>query len=179
MKRFLLTAAIIIGVVFIISAILAASCKTGTKSAEVQDIKYKEQYYAAKDSPNSIVPVLNVPDSTGPDLTSLDLNGFDLTGAVYYTVKSGDTLYDISKSFYGDGFYYPVIVFASHGVVKNPDLIMPGMELIIPNLERNKATANSRRSIKECLNWFVEIERRKVSPNQGLIDSFRKLAASL
>jgi len=122
--------------------------------------------------------------STPKDATYIKLydanTGLDLTGAKNYTVKPGDTLNDISRNFYdGDGFYYPIIMLASRGVVVNPDKIMPGMELTIPDIERNKANANSRRSMKNCLNGFADIERKKPSPNQGLIDGFRKNAAAL
>jgi hypothetical protein len=105
--------------------------------------------------------------------------GLDFTGASTYTVKPGDTLSEISRHAYNDGFYYPVIMLASRGVVINPDKIQPGMELTIPDLERNKANATSRKSMKNCLNGFATIEKNKANPNQGLIDGFRKRAAEL
>jgi hypothetical protein len=105
--------------------------------------------------------------------------GLDFTGAGTYTVKSGDTLSEISRHAYNDGFYYPVIMLASRGVVINPDKIQPGMELTIPDLERNKANPVSRKSMKNCLNGFATIEKNKANPNQGLIDGFRKHAAEL
>jgi glutamine cyclotransferase len=105
--------------------------------------------------------------------------GLDLTGAGLYTVRQGDTLSDISRLAYNDGFYYPVIMLASRGVVINPDKIKPGMVLTIPDLERNKADANSRRSMKNCLNGFANIEKTKQTPNQALIDGFKKRADEL
>jgi len=105
--------------------------------------------------------------------------GLDLTGAGTYTVKDGDTLSAISRHAYNDGFYYPVIMLASRGEVINPDKIRPGMTLTIPDLERNKANANSRRSMKNCLNGFANIEKTKADPNQSLIDGFRKRASEL
>ncbi|NTW50838.1 MAG: peptidoglycan-binding protein LysM [Chlorobiales bacterium] len=50
----------------------------------------------------------------------------------YYTVKSGDTLSKIAKSYYGDAAKYPVIFEANREVIKNPDLIYPGQKLRIP-----------------------------------------------
>ncbi len=47
-----------------------------------------------------------------------------------YTVESGDTLWDISERFYGDGSKYQVIADASG--ISNPDLIQPGQVLTIP-----------------------------------------------
>jgi len=106
-------------------------------------------------------------------------SGLDLSGAGKYTVKKGDTLSDISRRFYNDGFYYPVIMLASRGVVINPDKIRPGMALTIPDLEKNKANANSRKSMKNCLNGFANIEKSKSKPNQRLIEGFKKRAEEL
>jgi hypothetical protein len=47
-----------------------------------------------------------------------------------YTVVSGDTLWAIAARFYGDGSQYPKI--ASANGIANPDLIMVGQELTIP-----------------------------------------------
>jgi hypothetical protein len=134
----------------ILSIMLTVSCKTVPKDMDEQ---YRDLYDAN--------------------------TGLDLTGAGTYTVKSGDTLSEISRHAYNDGFYYPVIMLASRGVVINPDKIKPGMELTIPDLERNKANATSRKSMKNCLNGFAAIEKNKANPNQGLIDGFRNRAEEL
>jgi LysM repeat protein len=47
-----------------------------------------------------------------------------------YTVVSGDTLWAIAERFYGDGSQYPKI--ASANGIANPDLIMVGQQLTIP-----------------------------------------------
>jgi len=47
-----------------------------------------------------------------------------------YRVVSGDTLWAIAERFYGDGTQYPKI--ASANGIANPDLIMVGQELTIP-----------------------------------------------
>jgi LysM repeat protein len=47
-----------------------------------------------------------------------------------YTVVSGDTLWAIAARFYGDGSKYPKI--ASANGIANPDLIMVGQKLTIP-----------------------------------------------
>lgn len=49
-----------------------------------------------------------------------------------YTVKPGDSLSKIAKHFYGDPMKYTVIFEANKDQIKNPDLIHPGQELIIP-----------------------------------------------
>jgi len=141
---------IVLAAILIISVMLAVSCKSTPKD---MDERYRNLYDAN--------------------------TGLDFTGAGVYTVKDGDTLSDISRHAYNDGFYYPVIMLASRGVVINPDKIKPGMVLTIPDLERNKASANSRRSMKNCLNGFANIEKTKEKPNQALIDGFRKRADDL
>jgi hypothetical protein len=144
MKKMLLTAALIL------SVMLVMSCKSTPKD---YDSAYTKLYDAN--------------------------TGLDLTGAGNYTVKEGDTLSDISRYAYNDGFYYPIIMLASRGVVVNPDKIRPGMLLTLPDLERNKANADSRKSMKNCLNGFASIERTKVNPDKNLIDGFRKRANEL
>ncbi len=52
-----------------------------------------------------------------------------------YTVKSGDTLWNIAKSHYGDGSKYMKIFEANKGLLDNPDRIYPGQELVIPKLD--------------------------------------------
>lgn len=52
-----------------------------------------------------------------------------------YTVKSGDSLSKIAKQFYGDGSKWKVIHSANSAKIPNPDLIHPGLELIIPAQE--------------------------------------------
>lgn len=51
-----------------------------------------------------------------------------------HTVKSGETLGKIAKQYYGEPAKYQNIFKANSDILKNPDLIHPGQELIIPNL---------------------------------------------
>jgi nucleoid-associated protein YgaU len=55
--------------------------------------------------------------------------------SLFYTVESGDTLWQIADEHYGDGSKYPVIFEANSPMLKNPDLIYPGQVLRIPPLE--------------------------------------------
>ena len=54
--------------------------------------------------------------------------------AVYYTVKSGDSLSKIARAQYGDAMKYPVIFDANKPMLKDPDKIYPGQVLRIPAL---------------------------------------------
>lgn len=50
-----------------------------------------------------------------------------------YTVKSGDSLSKIAKHYYGDANKWHQIYEANRDKIKNPDLIHPGQEFIIPD----------------------------------------------
>lgn len=57
------------------------------------------------------------------------------TEAETYTVESGDCLWNIAKSYYGDGSLYTFIYEANEDVIGgNPNLIYPGQVLVIPAL---------------------------------------------
>ncbi|TBN06655.1 LysM peptidoglycan-binding domain-containing protein [Hyunsoonleella flava] len=51
-----------------------------------------------------------------------------------HTVKSGETLGKIAIQYYGKASKYQDIFKANSDILKNPDLIHPDQELIIPNL---------------------------------------------
>ena len=50
-----------------------------------------------------------------------------------HTVESGETLGKIAKQYFNDPMKYKKIFDANTDILKNPDLIHPGQELIIPN----------------------------------------------
>jgi nucleoid-associated protein YgaU len=50
-----------------------------------------------------------------------------------HVVKSGETLGKIAIQYYGKASKYQDIFKANTDILKNPDLIHPGQELIIPN----------------------------------------------
>jgi nucleoid-associated protein YgaU len=51
-----------------------------------------------------------------------------------HIVASGETLGKIAKHYYGDAMKYKDIFEANSDILKNPDIIHPDQELIIPNL---------------------------------------------
>jgi len=51
-----------------------------------------------------------------------------------HTVSSGETLGKIAKQYYGEPGKYQKIFEANTDILKNPDMIHPGQELVIPNL---------------------------------------------
>ncbi|NNC34179.1 MAG: LysM peptidoglycan-binding domain-containing protein [Croceitalea sp.] len=51
-----------------------------------------------------------------------------------HTVKRGESLSKIAKHYYGDPMKYKQIFAANTNILKNPDMIHPDQELVIPNL---------------------------------------------
>lgn len=51
-----------------------------------------------------------------------------------HTVASGESLSKIAKHYFKDAMKYNAIFQANTDILKNPDMIHPGQELIIPNL---------------------------------------------
>ena len=52
----------------------------------------------------------------------------------HHTVAKGESLSLIAKHYYGDPMKYKAIFEANTGILKSPDVIQPGQELVIPNL---------------------------------------------
>jgi nucleoid-associated protein YgaU len=51
-----------------------------------------------------------------------------------HTVKSGESLSKIAKTYYGDPMKYKQIFDANTNILSNPDVIQPDQVLVIPNL---------------------------------------------
>jgi LysM repeat protein len=102
-----------------------------------------------------------------------------LEGAKSYTVVRTDTLSKITRSNYGgrNGYYFPLIMLASQDVVKDPDLIEPGIKLTIPDLQKNLNDPGARQKIKEFLNDIANVYNTKGKAVTR--DQLRELAASL
>lgn len=63
-----------------------------------------------------------------------DIKVADTSVFARHTVKRGDTLGAIAKQYYGSAGKYNEIFKANTDILKNPDVIHPDQELIIPNL---------------------------------------------
>ncbi|MDR2759785.1 MAG: LysM peptidoglycan-binding domain-containing protein [Spirochaetaceae bacterium] len=84
-------------------------------------------------------------------------------GAQRHRVVWGDTLSSLAKKYYGprNGYYFPIIMLASAGVVSNPDVIIPGTILTIPDLNKNLADPQARSKIKSYLKDTAQLYERK------------------
>jgi hypothetical protein len=88
-----------------------------------------------------------------------------LDGAETYTVVSGDFLAAIARRFYGsgNGYFFPLIMLASSDVVLDPELIEPGMELAVPDLQRNLDDPVARESIEAFLRDIAGVYEQKIA----------------
>jgi nucleoid-associated protein YgaU len=73
---------------------------------------------SAQSEPTSAVESEAVPDEEGR-----------------YTVQSGDTMWHIAETVYGDGSKYSIIFDANTDLLEHPDRIFPGQKLHIPDLD--------------------------------------------
>ena len=92
------------------------------------------------------------------DVYQCHISGVLLDGATTHTVVSGEFLARIAHNIYGEGFFYPMIMLASHEIVLDPDRILPGMVLTVPNLQRNLNDPAARANIRSFLLEFAIIE---------------------
>jgi len=69
-----------------------------------------------------------------PEDIMADIKVADTSVYTRHTVESGETLGKIAKHYYGDASKYQQIYQANADKLKNPDLIYPDQELVIPNL---------------------------------------------
>ena len=74
--------------------------------------------------PEKVVPV---PPPAPVEVTKPEVKK---TGDVKYHIRWGDTLWDISESYYKTPWKYPKI--ATYNKIKNPDLIISGTDILIP-----------------------------------------------
>lgn len=56
----------------------------------------------------------------------------DISTSKSYTIKRGDTLSSIASKYYKDAGKWKKIYNANKGVIKNPDLLIPGTKIVIP-----------------------------------------------
>lgn len=54
-------------------------------------------------------------------------------GAHRHTVRAGDTLFSIARQYYGDAERFGLIYQANRGVLRAPDELPAGAELVIPD----------------------------------------------
>jgi phage tail protein X len=90
-----------------------------------------------------------------------------------------DTLSKIATRHYGrgNGYYYPLIILGNPGIIKNPDLIIGGMRLVIPDLRRNLNDRAARAELKAYMEELADYYGRK--RNRTMSNQLRALAKKL
>jgi len=83
---------------------------------------------------NIIWDEIKVVGGQNPSDIQADIRVSDESVYHRHTVKSGETLGKIAKRYYGDPMKYKQIFQANTNILKNPDLIHPNQELVIPKL---------------------------------------------
>jgi len=83
---------------------------------------------------NQLWDVIKEVGGENPSDIQADIKVEDETVYHRHVVQRGETLGKIAKHYYGNAMKYKEIFEANTDKLKNPDLIYPDQELIIPNL---------------------------------------------
>ena len=137
---------------------------------------------------NTVTTPAPPPPPPPQPLVMLSAAGLDMADAVEYTIVYGDYLSEITRTFYGhltdvgpagtrNGFYYPVLMLASEDQIKDPDFILEGMKIKIPDLKKNLENPATRTAIKTILAQVAALYGNKnlLDEKEGL----QRLADSL
>lgn len=57
-----------------------------------------------------------------------------------YTVRKGETLWSIARDAYGSGYNWVDLAKANSDIIRDPNIIAPGMEIQIPKIELQAIT---------------------------------------
>lgn len=95
--------------------------------------------------------------------------GIILDGAETYTVVYRDTLTKIARKYYGEnkGYFFPLIMAASQVKTADPDMIIPGERLVIPDLQANLDDPSARMQLKSLLFDIALIYSGKADVTRG------------
>jgi hypothetical protein len=158
MKKIVYFLTIVFSVLFVVAC--KSTPQAGLKTAGVENAKREATF---EDDEKDKTLLLDIYD---------DYHEIVLDGATEYTVKSGDTLSGIAKSNYGEGingYYFPLIMFASKIIVSDPDKISPGQKLTIPDLQKNLDDKLARSHLKSMLLDIAFIYDDKADRSKGML----------
>ena len=100
----------------------------GTAPSEDAKSKFWDQIKLVNPNADDITADINVDTSRAMGAAA----GGGAGSGESYTVKAGDNLSKISKQFYGDANEYMRIFYANREMLKDPDKIQVGQQLVIP-----------------------------------------------
>lgn len=135
--------------------------------------------YGERDGTNDLYAIITIRQYARPETPVLAVSGGGAqtsrdasTGASQqrtYTVQRGDTLWGISRKFYGDGSLAYRLASANSAIIKNPGLIYPGQVLTIPPrddlpgsmpVSKSVQTASNTKSVydPETGRWALQLD---------------------
>ncbi|MCK4542411.1 MAG: LysM peptidoglycan-binding domain-containing protein [Spirochaetales bacterium] len=135
-KRNLLRIAgfVLLGLLLVVlSAILLYRLFQGPETPKLQAEGDAPVAVAAEETPESSAEETETAEETTTETTVAEETsspGEEVLGGVWYRIRWGDTLWDISASYYRTPWLYGSI--AKENNIKNPDLIYAGNDLFIP-----------------------------------------------
>ena len=161
--------------VLVLSFVLAVSCggtPAPTPAPTREPTAAEPQTTSAPPAPTTTP----TPAEPRPTPTPAAQGPIILEGAQAYTVAPGNTLSGISRHFYGDTDYFPLIMLGSSDV-SDPDVIELDTKLTIPDLKRNIADPGAKAKMKSYYNEIADIYEKRSQPHYAA--QLRKLADSL
>lgn len=121
---------------FVCSILAFSSCKTTSEAAVEDQVQVSQEIEKEPAQEEKVV-----------------YNELDLTGSKKHKVVYRETLSSIAKKYYGNdkGYFFPLILDASKENISNPEVIIPGTLLIIPDLNKNLADSQRKEYVKKLL----------------------------
>lgn len=123
---------------FVCCTFIFFSCKTTSETAVEDQVQIDQEINR---------------DSVQAQEEKVVYNELDLTGSKKHKVLYRETLSSIAKKYYGNdkGYFFPLILDASKEYISNPEVIIPGTVLIIPDLNKNLIDPQRREYVKKLL----------------------------
>lgn len=118
-------------------AVLDLGEQLNIQNGKVEEANDKLKVWGTANTPYEKDVLWNKIKEIGGDSPSdimADIKVADDSVYARHTVASGETLGKIAKHYYGDAMKYKDIFAANTNILKNPDMIHPDQELVIPNL---------------------------------------------
>lgn len=147
-----------------IAAVLVLSCASGAQTTAPEPV---EPEPVVQETETETQTENEIPEPVPPkqDLKR-DKTGIIIEGAARYKIRNGDTLSNIAKKQYGNenGYYFPLILMASENAIRDPDIIVPNGNLVIPDLKANLNDSEARSKMKTFFADVAESYNEKSTP---------------
>jgi hypothetical protein len=175
-KRSLICALLVLAVFFVFScASTQGTSEEAPQTTEPEPVEAPPEPLPAPPPPQAPAPepVQPAPVAAQPKSSII------LDGAGNHRVVWGNSLSKIAIRYYGrrNGYYYPLIILGNPDLIKNPDLIIGGMRLKIPDLQRNLNNREARAELKAYMGELATYYAQK--RNRTMSNNLRSLANTL